>query len=326
MSCSAPPAGSWTRSASRSPSAARWSGSTGRPRGHAPAADAAGGAARGRPGAAIPAVRRAHGGAHLGHARPRRLVRAAGHPVGFEPEAVRRRGRASGLDRHRRRLAVRPSAQRHLVRGPPSAAAGPGPAARGVPDRTGGAHRRGGRPHPRPVLLHASGQAGGRGAPRADQPAAALPGRRPHRPAGQAVRRGRADLPVRHAVAVAGRGRAGELAAARRHRPDPVPAARRPARLGPAARGGRPRRQRVHDGRGVAGRAAAGPGRRPAAADDDRPRRGGGPRSPAGDRPLRRFPPRVAAPVLDHHRPCPRPCRPAPPGRRFATVNPLRAG
>ena len=49
----------------------------------APAADAAGGAARGRPGAAIPAVRRAHGGAHLGHARPRRLVRPAGHPVGI---------------------------------------------------------------------------------------------------------------------------------------------------------------------------------------------------------------------------------------------------
>ena len=69
----------------------------------------------------------------------------------------------------------------------------------------------------------------------------------------------------------------GELAAARRHRPDPVPAARRPARLGPAACGGRPRRQRVHDGRGVTGRVAAGPGRRPAAADDDRPRRGGGP-------------------------------------------------
>ena len=168
---------------------------------------------------------------------------------------------------------------------------------------------------------------GGRGAPRADQPPAALPGRRPHRPAGQAVHRGRADLPVRHAVAVAGRGRAGELAAARRHRPDPVPAARRPARLGPAARGGRPRRQRVHDGRGVAGRAAAGPGRRPAAADDDRPRRGGGPRSAADDRPLRRLPPRVAAPVLDHHRPRPRPRRPAPPGRCCLTrSDPLRAG
>ena len=58
----------------------------------APAADAAGGAARGRPGAAIPAVRRAHGGAHLGHARPRRLVRALGHPMGFAAEATHRRG------------------------------------------------------------------------------------------------------------------------------------------------------------------------------------------------------------------------------------------
>src|SRR6185369_8935428 len=133
-------------------------------------------------------------------------------------------------------------------------------------------------------LIAAAGQAGGRGATRADQPAAALPGRRPHRPAGQAVRRGRADLLVRHAVAVAGRRRPGQLAAAGRHRPDPVPAARRPARLGPAARSGRPRRQRVHDRGGVARRPAAGPGRGPAAADDDRPRGGGGPRPAARDR------------------------------------------
>ena len=52
-------------------------------RGCPPSADAAGGAARGRPGAAEPAVRPAHGGADLGHARPRRLVRPPGHPVGF---------------------------------------------------------------------------------------------------------------------------------------------------------------------------------------------------------------------------------------------------
>ena len=51
-------------------------------RGRAAAAHAAGGAARGRPGAAGPPVRRAHGGADLGHARPRRLVRPAGQPVG----------------------------------------------------------------------------------------------------------------------------------------------------------------------------------------------------------------------------------------------------
>ena len=96
--------------------------------------------------------------------------------------------RAPDVERPRRRLAVRPPAQRHPVRGQAPAAAGPGPAARGVPDRTRGAHRRGRRPHSRPVLLHAGGQGGGRGAARADQPAAALPGRRPYRPAGQAVR------------------------------------------------------------------------------------------------------------------------------------------
>ena len=116
---------------------------------------------------------------------------------------------APRVERDRRGVAVRPPAQRDPVRGPPSAAAGPGPAARGVPDRTGRAHRRGGRAHARAVLLHAGGPGGGRGAPRADQPAGALPGRRPHGPAGQAVHRGRADLPVRHALAVAGGGRAG---------------------------------------------------------------------------------------------------------------------
>ena len=72
---------------------------------------------------------------------------------------------APRVEGDRRRLAVRSSAQWHLVCGPPSAAAGPRPDARGVPERTGGAHRRGGRPHPRLVLLHASGQTGGRGAP-----------------------------------------------------------------------------------------------------------------------------------------------------------------
>ena len=46
------------------------------------AAHAAGGAARGRPRAADAVVRRAHGGAHLRHACPRRFFHAAGHPVG----------------------------------------------------------------------------------------------------------------------------------------------------------------------------------------------------------------------------------------------------
>ncbi len=70
----------------------------------------------------------------------------------------------------------------------------------------------------------------------------AVPGRRLDRAAGQGVRGGRADVPVRHAVAVAGRGRARAVAAAGGHRPDPVPPAGRPAGLGPHraadARGG----------------------------------------------------------------------------------------
>ncbi len=42
------------------------------------------------PGAAEPPVRPAHGGAHLGHPRPRRVVRPARHPVG--PAAAKRLG------------------------------------------------------------------------------------------------------------------------------------------------------------------------------------------------------------------------------------------
>ena len=181
-------------------------------RGHPPPADTAGGAAGGRPGAAEPAVRPAHGGAHLGHAGPRRLVRPPGHPVGFA--AARRLPSSDGDEEPgdmagpRRRLAVRPPAQRHPVRRQAPAAAGPGRAARGVPDEIDELiDAAGGRTLGLFSSMRAA-KAGGRGAARADQPAAALPGRRPHRPAGQAVRRGRADLPVRHAVAVAGRGRA----------------------------------------------------------------------------------------------------------------------
>ena len=138
-----------------------------------PAAHAAGGAARGRPGAAGPAVRRAHGGAHLGHAGPRRLVRAAGHPVGAAAarglaasESTRARRSWKGIDvgspfDHPRSGIL--YVARHL----------PPPGRDQLPEayltETGGAHRGGGRPHPGPVLLHASGQGGRRGAPRADQ-------------------------------------------------------------------------------------------------------------------------------------------------------------
>ena len=117
----------------------------------APPAHAAGGAAAGERAAARSGVRPQDGGADLGHAVGRRLVRAAGAPVG--PAArlgaagqrrSRARGRAhgrrrkrpdrdgqrtsarpDGLVRARRRLAVRPPAQRDPVRGPAPAAAGP---------------------------------------------------------------------------------------------------------------------------------------------------------------------------------------------------------
>ena len=88
-------------------------------------------------------------------------------------------------------------------------------------------------------------QGGGRRDARVAALPGALPGRRLHHAAGEGVRRRRADLPVRHAVAVAGGGRARALAAARGHRPDPVPPAGRPARLGPHQGGGRARRVRA---------------------------------------------------------------------------------
>ena len=115
----------------------------------------------------------------------------------------------------RRRVAVRPRPQRHPLRRA-SALPPPGPRrpAAGLPrrDRRAGRGRR--RPHARPVLLDARRQAGHRGAARPARDTAAVPGRRLHDAAGQAVRRGRGDLPVRHAVAVAGRGRARPVAVA----------------------------------------------------------------------------------------------------------------
>ena len=152
----------------------------------------------------------------LGGPSAPRAPRARWTPLGGDPSPQTPLG-TSRVGWYRRRLAVRPSAQRHFVRGQAPAAARPGPAARGVPDRARGADRRRGRPHAWVVLLDAGGQGSRWGAARADQAAAPVPGRRRHGPAGQAVRRGRADLPVRHPIAVAGRRRAGQLATARGH-------------------------------------------------------------------------------------------------------------
>ena len=85
---------------------------------------------------------------------------------------------------------------------------GPRRAAARLPRRDRRAGRGRGRPHARAVLLDARRQAGHRGAARPAGHPAALPGRRRHDAAGQAVRRGRGDVAVRHAVAVAGRRRA----------------------------------------------------------------------------------------------------------------------
>ena len=87
-------------------------------------------------------------------------------------------------------------------------------AAAGLPRRDRRARRGGGRPHARAVLVDAGRQAGHRGAARPAGHTAALPGRRRHDAAGQAVRRRRRDVAVRHAVALAGRRRARALALA----------------------------------------------------------------------------------------------------------------
>ena len=130
-----------------------------------------------------------------------------------------------GLVRPGRRVTLRPSPPRHPLRRQAPAPARPGRAPARLPDRAERADHRGGRPHARPVLVHAGGPAGRAGAPRRAQRAAVLPGRRLHRPAHPAVRRVRDQLPVRHPVPVAGRGRPGAGAAAGGHRPYPVPPA-----------------------------------------------------------------------------------------------------
>ena len=113
-----------------------------------------------------------------------------------------------------RRLAVRARQERHPLR---RASRCPRPGRDGLPARLPRRDRRAGRgrgrPHARAVLVDARRQAGHRGAARPAGHTAALPGRRRHDAAGQAVRRGRRDVAVRHAVALAGRRRARALAA-----------------------------------------------------------------------------------------------------------------
>ena len=142
-----------------------------------------------------------------------------------------------------------------------------------------------------------------RGPRAAAAPDHAGPGRRPAARAGPAVRRGPAHLPVRHAQPVAGPRRARRDLPAGDHRPDPVPAARRPADVGAAARGRPGRRQRLHAGRRHPRRAAARAGLRPADPHADRPRRGRRPRPAAGHRALRRLPQGQPAADVDHDRP-----------------------
>ena len=185
-------------------------------------------------------------------------------PVARQVGLDRRRG--AGVDRARRRVAVRlPAAGDPLRR--PAAAAARGATARRRPRWTSsprwsrppaaapwGCSPRCGRPRPRPRDARAARRAG------------ALPGGGAHRGAGRGVRGRRGHLPVRHALALAGRRRARRRLPAGGHRPHPVPAAGRPADVGPRPGGGRRRRQRVHDGVGRPRGAAAGAGRRPAGA------------------------------------------------------------
>ena len=284
----------------------------------------------------------ADGRADVGDADAGRLVRAAGPAVGpaaarrptGSPDWSRRRrtGRSSGLagvDRARRRLAVRPSAAaailyvaRHL----------PPPGRDGLPEAYLTELRElitaaGGRTLG-PVLVDAGRPAGGRRAARAAAQAGfplLCQGEDSTVAAGHQVRRRRADLPVRHPVAVAGRRRARPLAASSWSSTGSRSRARttrspRPASATVAARGG-------NGFMTVAAAQAAlllAQGAGPAAAHDRRQGRRRHPGPAAGHRPVRQLPARLAAAVLDHQRPGGRPRRPPPPGRltlRFATAS-----
>ena len=163
-------------------------------------ADTAGGAARGRPGCSRARLfGRAHGGTDLGHPRPRRLVRPLAIAVGFglprgerSPQTALLLGGPSpqtplGGTQPRARDTPRgkqdpgapragpgwTSARRSTIRAAASCTSRgtcPSPAATGCPRPTSPRLREligaAGRPDPGPVLVHAGGPAGRRGAAR----------------------------------------------------------------------------------------------------------------------------------------------------------------
>ena len=215
---------------------------------------------------------RPHGDPHLGHARAGRLVRRLARQWGLpasrarpsegdgdeEPLAGPALDVGSPFDHARSGILY---VARHLPQ------PGPGRPARGLPRRDHRADRGGRRPHARPVLLDARGQAGRRGAARAARRAAAVPGRRRHGAAGQAVRRGR------RRPACSARCRCGRAWTCRGRRCGwwSSTASRSRARTTRSPRRGSAHvaaqgRQRVHGRRRDPRRAAARPGRRAAAA------------------------------------------------------------
>ena len=154
------------------------------------------------------------------------------------------------------------------LRRPPPAAAGARRARGGPARRDRRAGRRGRGPHARALQLAPGGRDRGRGGARAAAPPDhAGPGRRPAARARPAVRRRPAHLPVRHPQPLAGPRRPRRHLPAGADRPDPVPAARRPADERAPARGRPGGRQRLHAGRRHPRRAAAGAGHRPADPD-----------------------------------------------------------
>ena len=158
----------------------------------------------------------------------------------------RRTGRQLGGPRRGVAVRLRPAGD--PLRRPAPAASGPRRADPGAPRRDHRAGRRRRRPHPRAVLEQAGRRGRCRARPRgAAAPDHAGPGRRPAARAGAPVRRRPAHQPVRHAQPVAGPRRAGGDLPAGDHRPDPVPAPRRPADVRAPAGGRQGRPQRVHD-------------------------------------------------------------------------------
>jgi hypothetical protein len=251
-------------------------------------APAAGLAAARRRRAGQPAVRRHHRGGDLGDPVARRVVPARRGPARAHLAGRLSRGRCRGgarrsrpgrgrrgagrrpgrtaaaLEAPRRRQPVRlPLAVPAVDRPRP---AGPRPDGGVVGEGGGRAAGRAGHrrrwTHARPVQLHRCSGAGRRCGARGDRPADPAAGRRLPRRAAAPLRLRRPDLPVRHAVVLAGRGHPRQRLPAGGHRPHPVRAPRRPAVQGPAwPRPGR-RPQRLPGGHPAACRGAARPGRR----------------------------------------------------------------